>query len=267
MKLLCAMLVPVLALGGVSAQEPVESGVTEKATVRLVVLDVVVVDREDNTVPDLTIDDFEILASGVPIPVDTLDVDCPGGRMAEPRAVARAAGREAPPEAASGGKIVLAFDYLHMSGREREAALEQAEELVRGGGTGDDEVMVAALTGGLRVEQEFSADQEAVLNSLRRMRYDVSLWNGRFDHINEYGFIEGMGALLEVAGAATGHKAVVLFSSMTDVPLDLQFKQLAGVAAASRCSIYPVDPGGLRPKRMAAVTAAPMEELPDLNPG
>jgi hypothetical protein len=76
------------------------------------------------------------------------------------------------------------------------------------------------------------------------MRYDVSLWNGNFSHINEFGFIDGMTGMLDVLGAVPGPKAVVLFSGMKDVPLDTQFAKLAAVASTSRCSIYAVDPRG-----------------------
>jgi hypothetical protein len=39
----------------------------------------------------------------------------------------------------------------------------------------------------------------------------------------------------------------VLFSAMQDVPLDLQFREIAAVASSSRCLLYPVDAVGLRP--------------------
>jgi hypothetical protein len=42
-----------------------------------------------------------------------------------------------------------------------------------------------------------------------------------------------------------GPKAVVLYSGMLDVPLELQFEKLAAVASVSRCSLYPVDVRGL----------------------
>ena len=113
------------------------------------------------------------------------------------------------------------------------------------GATGD-ELMVAALTGGLRIEQPFTSDTDRVLESLKRMQYDISLWNGNFRHLNEYGFLDGMTTLLDVLGTVPGPKAVVLFSGMTDVPLDLQFQELAAVASNARCSLYPVDAAGLR---------------------
>ena len=108
-----------------------------------------------------------------------------------------------------------------------------------------DEVMVVALNGGLRVERTFTDDTEAVFRSLRRMEYDVTLWNGYFEHVNEYGFVDSLSGLFDVLGTVSGRKAVVLYSAMEDAPLELQFQELAAIASVSRCSVYPVDVRGL----------------------
>ncbi len=106
--------------------------------------------------------------------------------------------------------------------------------------------MVAALTGGLRIEQPFTTDARKVLASLKRMQKDISLWNGNFSHTNEFGFVRGVESLFDVlATAVVGPKAVVLYSAMQDVPLDNQFERIAAIAAASRCALYTVDPYGL----------------------
>ena len=52
--------------------------------------------------------------------------------------------------------------------------------------------------------------------------------------------------LAQTLGGFPGKKAVVLFSGMQDVPLDLQFADMAALAASSRCFVYPVDAAGLR---------------------
>jgi len=107
-------------------------------------------------------------------------------------------------------------------------------------------VMVAALTGGLRIEQPFTTDAAEVLASLKRMQKDISLWNGNFGHANEFGFVRSVTSLFDVVAAASkGPKAMVLYSAMQDVPLDYQFEQIAALAAASRCAVYSVDPYGL----------------------
>ena len=90
------------------------------------------------------------------------------------------------------------------------------------------------------------ADREATLKSLHRMEFDISLWAPSFFHLNEFGFVQSMTTLFDVLSTVPGTKAVVLYSAMTDVPLDLQFRQIAAHAAASRCAIYPVDAVGMR---------------------
>jgi len=226
--------------------EPLDLGTSEKTTVRLVLIDVMVVDRHGRTVPDLTLDDFEIRAAGDLVPVETMDIDCPSGAIDDPESVSWAAKREATPARKSGRKIVLTMDYLHSSPLQREFMFDQASAMIKNGASAEDEIMLAALTGGLRVEQTLTNDREKLLRSLKRMRYDISLWNGNFFHINEYGFVNGLMALFDVLGSVPGPKAVVLYSAMLDVPLDLQFTELAAIAASSRCSIYPVDLWGLR---------------------
>jgi VWFA-related protein len=152
------------------------------------------------------------------------------------------------PAPAGGRRIVVALDYQHLAQLRRVEVLEQArrtiiqDEMLPG-----EELMIVALNGGLRVEQPFTADREQVLRSLRRMQYDMSLWSPSFSHMSEEGFVGGMTALFDLLGTYPGHKAVVLFSEMTDVPLDSQFRAIAAQAAAARCSIYPVDATGLRP--------------------
>jgi VWFA-related protein len=240
-----AALVFVPASIGEESKDPVDLGLHEDIKVRMAVVDLVVLDKAGRTVPGLTADDFEITVHGREIPVASLDVDCPGGGAAEPIAAFRTNARvgHAPPQGAR--KIVLALDYLHLDQMQRMAVLERAKEMVEDGATADDQIMVVALTGGLRVEQPFDADRKRTLNTLHRMEYDITLWNGNFYHLTESGFMDGMNAMFDVLGEIPGPKAAVLFSAMGDVPLDSQFRQIAALAAGSRCAIYPVDARGL----------------------
>jgi len=238
-----------LAMPPVSIAEettnPVDVGLQEEIRVRMTVIDVVVLDRKGRTVPGLTAADFEIVVRGDEIPVASLDVDCPGGGSVDPTGAYRAADRQRQPAPPGARKIVLALDYLHLDQLQRTAVLERAKTMVEEGATADDEIMVVALTGGLRVEQPFSSDRHRTLSTLRRMEYDITLWNGNFDHQSETGFLDGMAAMFDVLGEIPGAKAAVIFSAMEDVPLDSQFRQIAAMAAGSRCSVYPVDARGL----------------------
>jgi VWFA-related protein len=224
--------------------EPLDVGATGSAEVRIVLTDVVVVDRAGRTVPGLTADDFDVLSRSRPVGVDTLDLDCAGGAADDVAAVGRP-DRRGPIATADGHKVVFLLDYLHLDRYQRERTLDQIRAMIGNGATGGDEVMLAALTGGLRIEQTFTEDRDEVARSLRRMGHDVTLWNGNYSHLNETGFVGGMTALFDVLGTVPGRKSVVMYSGMTDVPLLLQFETLAGDAAAARCALYPVDVRGL----------------------
>ena len=160
--------------------EPLDLQQQEEVEVRLVLVDVVAVDREGRTVPDLTIDDFELTAGGEIVAVDTLDIDCPGGRAEDPRGVRHASRRPEPVAPEAGRKIVVAFDYLHLSHAERAESMDQAAAMIEHTAGENDEVMLAALNGGLRVEQPFSSDRDEVLASLKEMEYDISLWGADY---------------------------------------------------------------------------------------
>ena len=141
---------------------------------------------------------------------------------------------------------MLAFDYLHLPPILRPEVLGRARESVRYAAAPGDEVMVAALNGGLRIEQHFTDDLDAVVDTLDRMEFDITLWQPDYFHLRENLFVDPLVALLDLLGRYPENKAIVLYSTMRDVPLDLQFSEIAAIAATSRCAIYPVDAAGLR---------------------
>ena len=209
-------------------------------------LDTVVVDRAGGTVDGLGVDDFELFVDGELRMIDTFDLTCSGAGE-DPRGTMRTHRRAVPAMPSGGRRIALMFDYLHLHGLERAEVLDHAMRLVKDGGTEGDEIMVAALAGGLRIEQPFTTDTEVTLETLKRMQYDITLWNGNFGHLTERGWVDGMTAMLYVLGEIEGRKAMVLYSTMQDVPLESEFRRLAAAAAASRCTIYPVNAYGLLP--------------------
>ena len=227
-------------------QDPLDLGQHEEVEVRLVLIDAVVLDRQNRTVPGLTVDDFEIRVGGKRLPIDTLDVNCTGEPVDDPRGVRNPRRRE-PISSDVERNIVLALDYLHLSQMQRVDVLEQAQTMVRHGTAPNDRIMVAALNGGLRVEQPFTTDHERVVDTLKRMEYDISLWEPSFYHLTEEPFFDGMQALLDVLSAVPGSKGMVLFSNSPGASdeNDLRFAELAANASSSRCSIYPVHATGL----------------------
>ncbi len=267
-SVLCATLVCFIASGhlafGQEADAPAPTSDTplkidkvERETVRLVLVDVLVLDRQDRTVSGLVADDFQVFHDGDPVKIESVDEYCDEGGRPEPDAVRFA--RERTPTAAppGGRRFVLTMDYQHIGFTQRAEVFDHARKWLEHELTDDDQVMLAALTGGVRVEQSFTGDRARILGSLKRMEHDITLWNGNFSHLNETGWVRGMTALLDIVEQSPGRKAMVLYSSMTDVPLDLQFDQIAAQAAASRCAIYPVDAAGLRLIDNSASRVAP----------
>ena len=246
----------VLAATVVSAQEappgeqvdPIDIGGRERVEVRLVLVDVVVLDRQDRTVPDLTLDDFEVVVDGKRRPIDTLDLACNEGALDDVRMVSHPRKRSRSPSG-SGRQIVLALDYLHLGHSQRAAVFDEAKRIVRYATAPDDAIMIAALTGGLRIEQGFTTDHERARDALHRMEYDISLWQRSYAHSNELPFFRGMDALMRVLEPVPGAKAVVLFSNNQGEGSedDLLFAELAAAAASARCSVYPVFASGMQP--------------------
>ena len=237
---------------------PVESGLSTTVEVRLVTIDVVALDRSDRTIGDLSKADFQLFVDGKETPVDTLDVFCEGGGGADPTSK-RFGGWETPADLKEGTRrVVLAFDYLHLPStpcpdfhlpcRYDTQSLQQYQEVLSAKTeVRDEEIMVVALTNGLRIEQPFTKDRRAVVETLRRMEHDITLWNGNFDHLTEYPLFRGLHALITVLRSVPGPKGVVFVSAGTGpgASYEKDFRHLAARASDAQVAIYSVDCRGL----------------------
>jgi VWFA-related protein len=256
--LLAALVAP--RVGGQSPPaEPLSSELKESIEVRLVTIDVVALDANDLTVPNLTKDDFELFVDGKPAKIDTLDAYCASG--AEPDPKSRRFGDWATPKDLVDGKrrIVLAFDYLHLPtasvigsgggpGMYHTAALRDFQAVLEARtGIADEDVMVVALTGGIRVEQPFTTDRRVVVDTLKRMEHDISLWNGNFAHLTEEPLFTSLRALVTVLRASPGPKAVVFVSAGPGPgnTYDSDYERLSAAASDAQVSFYPVDCMGM----------------------
>jgi VWFA-related protein len=254
--------VVITAVGGNPADDdsrPRETDKTETVEVRLVTVDLVVLDENDRTVPGLGPEDFRVTVDGRPVAVDTLDSRCTGDPVEDPR------GGAGPGEWTADGlesdeprRLVFALDYLHLpilpcpdltSGpcNLHSRVLEELERVIPERMEDGDEVMIAALTGGLRIEQPFTTDSREVSRTLERMAYDVTLLAGNFAHLTEFPLFESLEALVDVLGTVPGPKGVVMFSggSGPGIAYDNDYRALASRAAAARVSFYTVDCLGL----------------------
>jgi VWFA-related protein len=221
---LCGLLFLLAAPPSQADAEPVPSDLEERVAVDLTLIDAVVIDGKGRSIDDLGIDDFLLSVDGRAVSIDSVDVRC-GGDARQ--------------------KLVLALDYSHLDVLQRGQVLDHLKALVRDDVTPSMDVMVAALTDELRVEQELTSDRPAVIAGLDRMQRDSTLWKPSFHHQNEQGFVDVLVSLIEVVGREDGAKVVLLYSAIGDVPLERQFEAVAAAAATSRTVIYPVDVRGL----------------------
>ncbi|HEX4824245.1 MAG TPA: VWA domain-containing protein [Candidatus Polarisedimenticolaceae bacterium] len=241
--------------------EPIKvPNLSEQVEVRLVTIDVIALDGQDRTVPGLGKDAFQLYVDGKETPIDTLDVVCDDAPAPEPR-TKKFGDWASPPDLASGTRrIVLAFDYLHLPTAicpdldppgpcmlHTQALEAFRSALAAKSDIHDEEIMVVALTGGLRVEQPFTKDRAAVLETLRRMEYDVTLWNGHFDPLTEYGMFRTLRVLTTLLHAVPGPKSVVLLTAGDGPTIDYDndFMKLSASASDAQTRFYPVDCRGL----------------------
>jgi VWFA-related protein len=228
---------------------PIESGLHESVEIRLVTVDVVALDTAERTVSDLTKADFKLLVDGREMPIDTLDVRCDGGAADDPKS--KRFGQWATPADLSSGtrRVVLAFDYLHLASTQYSTMALQEFQRTLSAKTGvrDEEMMVVALGGGLRVEQPFTKDRDAVVATLRRMEHDISLWNGNFSHLTELPLFAGLESLVTVLHSVEGPTAVVFLTAGRGPGrrYQLEFEHLAAAANDAKVAFYPVDLRGM----------------------
>jgi len=236
-------------------QQPADSKTTEKVTVRLIQVDTLVMEKNGETVPGLTKDDFELRFGDQPMKIDTFDAFCPIGATPDPTKNITGKGKhpEVPkpigPDVAR--KIVLAFDYSFLPIPDRKGVLDAAQAMVQLMGTDKEEIMVVALASGVRVEQKFTTKRNEVINTVRRMEVDKSLWPLEFPvGSSGRGYFDQLTTLMDVLAAYPGSKAVVLFSDLqslgTGSSYDLWYSDVATHAAAAQTVIYPAMTSGIQ---------------------
>jgi len=242
-----AIVVPTGLAWAQEEQEPIDVDKEERVRVNLVTVDAVVFDGQDRTVGGLTQDDFELSVKGRPQKIDTFDVLCPQAGLPEPVEVPQNEQRE-PFEVQSERRIVLAFDYYHLSHANRTAALQWGQMIASRDMAAGDGIMIVALADGLRIEQRFSGSPKKTLETLQRMEHDASLFGRTFSTITARSFLDNLSVLADVLAQHPGPKAVVLFSEWAARAddWDLFFFETAEHASAARTVFYPAWAPGLQ---------------------
>jgi VWFA-related protein len=238
---------PVVAQDDTQSQ-PIRSDVQETEKVRLVMVETLALTHKQVTVSDLTKDDFEMKVGGKPVEIDTFDVLCPIGDLPDPGALKKGDPMPALMAPQMDRKIVLVFDYFSIPIENRPLVLDAAKWMVNAFKTPAEEIMVVAFTDRLRIEQRFTKDKEAVLETLTRMEHDVTLWAREFG-LGTTGqtYLENMAVLMEVLEAYDGAKIAVLYSQLVANPQtrDIWHWDVAMRAPYARTAIYPSWAGGV----------------------
>jgi len=227
-------------------EKPLDVGLEEQFDIDYVLIDFLVLDAENRTVPDVALENLKLKAGGQKIPVNSLDVHCPIGAAGDPRTHAEVRAPETDP-GAEPSRIVLVFDYDHMA--ETAEVFDRALEMIDRWPTGEEEHMIASLGEVVRIETPFTTDLNELRWAIRRMRNDRDLYAGNRFRTNEMRFFDRIRALFDILSRWPGRKSVVLFSGplMDDgFRHDPFFRDLSALSAAARTAIYPVDTAGLR---------------------
>ncbi len=233
-----------------------ELGLAEEVEVQLVLVDFLVLDREDRTVPGLTLDDFLLFVNRKPMEIDSLDLVCPEGSTDEPRPGEPGETPEIPETTSAASspipvmteprKIVLVFDYFHME--RTDAAIDGMIDALDRWSNGDEQHMIVSLGQVVRLETPFTTDLAEIRWALERMRNDPDLYGGNYGRLTEFRFFDRLRVLYDLLEPLPGRKTIVLLSGDFQADgffHDPQFREVSALATTTRSAVYPVDTAGL----------------------
>ena len=234
----------VMLLGGMPAGgqtpelDPADIGKSEAVEVRYILIDTLVESQLGNTVPGLSKSEFQLSVDGTIHEIQSVDVFCDAGALAPPTKLASG---EYPEPVDGDRKIVIVVDYYHLDQLDRRRVLDETAAMLRDRKTPNEQVMIAAIAEGLRIEQRFTKDLDEILDTLHRMNYDVTLFATETRGKVGKEYFEAIATLMDVLEAYDGPKAVLLQSAVKSRG-DLKQSGLDDIierAAMSRTSFYP----------------------------
>ena len=230
-----------------SPDGPRDAGIEERLRIDYVLIDFIVLDENDRPVPDVKLEELRLKVSGQKVEIETLDRNCAQAPGTEPQPAVPGA---APPSSAAAGpppRIVLVFDYDHMT--KNPEVFDHALGMLEQGAAGGEQHMIVSFAEVVRLETPFTADVDELRWALRRMRNDRDLYAKQRTPLTEHEFFDRLRSIFDLLGRYPGRKTVVLFSGPfvgDGFTYDERYHDVAGLAAAARTAIYPVDAAGLR---------------------
>ncbi len=222
-----------------------------KSETKMVLVDVVVTDKKQHYLKDLTQKDFHVFEDGAEQPITSfsretnLDRSAPG----RPR------------------YMVLFFEDAGLASDGQMAERDAAVKFVQDTASPDRMVAVMDFGGFLRVDQNFTANQDLLLKAVRNVKVSENQTNpasgpaiGAGSLIRtgagspgqqqtEFALRNLLLALREASnmlGAAPGRKTLLFISAGFDLRSDLQteFQDTLDALNAANIAVYPVDPTG-----------------------
>jgi VWFA-related protein len=281
---LAAILAAAASPSGRAVQAPAaQPRPTFHSGVDLVLVNVVVRDKNGEVVRGLTRDDFVVTEDGRPQTISTFDfeeLDVRPADMAAPSiptvlgGIGRAPGAPAPAPATAPVQdfhgrrlIVLLFDLSSMQPEEVQRSLESARDYIERRLTPADTVAITSLATSLQVVQDFTTDRAALVAAIDRLGGVEGLgfeetvdqtatsdagFAADDTEFNVFNTDRRLEALKSLADAMTGidqKKSIVYFSSgMTQTGLDnrVAIRSVIDRAVRANVSIYAADMRGLQ---------------------
>jgi VWFA-related protein len=239
-----------------------------RTDVRVIRLDVSVVDDEGNAVSGLGLEDFEVLEQGRPVEVTYFEAVSPQGvRGMAPGNVVTGA-LHPPPR-----RVVILVDTTLLTPAQLRRAQSSVASFVRGGNA-SDWVQIVDLGTGRGVSGWLDEDRERLAAAARGLRRTGSFWGGPLGELmiqeqadlgsegfseswtggrslsvfaRSTGLLGGLEALLVELSALEGRKALVLVSlGFPQIRhLDDRLERVASLAREAAAAVYYVDVGAL----------------------
>ena len=278
---------PFAAQQGAPAAQPAAAPrdpYTFRTVADLVLVNVVVRDKQGQPVRGLKPADFTVLEDGKQQQIASFDVEDVSSERAEALAPAAPSAAAAPSSASAKAPaakaptvkfdardrrlIVLFFDFTGMEPEDAERSVASAEKFVQQQMAAGDVVAVVSFKTELRVDQDFTADKELLLKALRRYSRtsgagyeagttgdtgdasDTSFTpdDSDFNTFNTDRKLQALESLSAALGQIPQRKSVIYFSSgVTRNGVENQTRLRASINAAiqSNVAIYAVSATGL----------------------
>jgi len=256
------------------------SGFRFKVTTNLVLVNVVVRDKQGNLVRGMTKDDFQLLEDGKPQTIADFgfeDTDAIALEAQSSAGVTGVAGAPAPlpdpqtPEEMRNRRIIiLFFDFTAMDPEQIDRSVATAKKFAEKQMAPADLVALVSLASSLRVDLDLTASKERILRALdayasgQGQGFDAgdtgsaegaAETGGSFtpddtdyNVFNTDRKLEALESLMQTLGGIQQKKSIIYFSngiSRSGIENQAALRGATAMAAKTNCSIYPVDIRGL----------------------